>query len=365
LYSFYKSSIYVNIRDTKSSDSMAQSPSSNGSSFLSNSSISSNLSQINQATGPHSALNLGSEAGSASNTMMMMMMMPLLTNSTAHKTQSPNASLASTSTIVPAAAAAAAAAASPSASVSAFHDQPIGMSTKSINSPPNSKFLISQKHPHQQSNYSLKLKTTYESEDDQSSSLEERDEFHRHANDAIIINRQDIRDDVEFYFKPTGTMTRNRNNNNVPAASTTTDVRIDDKMKGLSLKNEANARHTSESGPASMDLVLRDQTLKLIQSISTFIRFLNGQNSRMLDYQLKEIVSTLKDLIELIENIEVNSSSKRIAQQISDLETSLSLMISEFKSSNVENVINAALGLARTANELFLTITSASGHTEA
>ena len=107
----------------------------------------------------------------------------------------------------------------------------------------------------------------------------------------------------------------------------------------------------------NLDLILRDQTLKFIQTISTFIRYLNGDNQRMMEQQLKEIVGTLRDLIGIIETIEIMSSCKKITQQISDLETCLSKMIKEFKLSNIENVVNSALEMARTANELFLTIT--------
>jgi hypothetical protein len=115
----------------------------------------------------------------------------------------------------------------------------------------------------------------------------------------------------------------------------------------------------------NMDLVLRDHTLKLIQTISTFIRRLNDSEAekiKLLDVELKEIVATLKELIALIEQIELDGSggggSARIARLISELESSLSCMVDEFRAGQVERVVGAALELARTANDLFLTITT-------
>ena len=94
----------------------------------------------------------------------------------------------------------------------------------------------------------------------------------------------------------------------------------------------------------------------LIQNISVFIRLLNTEGYKI-DNELKAIVASLKSLIEIIENIELYDKSKKINEQASELEKCLSLMINELKSSNIENVIKTALELARTANELFLTIT--------
>jgi hypothetical protein len=66
---------------------------------------------------------------------------------------------------------------------------------------------------------------------------------------------------------------------------------------------------------------------------------------------------SLKNLIETIESIELYNQSKKINEHVNELERCLNLMIKELKLNRLENVINAALDLARTANDLFLTIT--------
>jgi focal adhesion kinase 1 len=137
-----------------------------------------------------------------------------------------------------------------------------------------------------------------------------------------------------------------------------TKTELSDRFRALDLKQESINDVLTNPPVAKLDLVLRDQTLKLIQTISNFIRYLNGSDPRLLDDQLKEIVDTLKELIALIENIELSNASKKIAGQIGALETSLSSMVNEFKGKNVEHVVSSALELARTANELFLTITT-------
>ena len=162
---FALSSIYVSYRENKkmNSTTLPQS-SSNGSSFHSNSSISSNLSN-------DGLINSSTDTGSATNAMMMMMMIPLLSNpngQTASPIQSPSSSVASTSTLIP--------------------PKPPKLNKLDENSPTRFCGLPSQKPTG--ANYSLKLKTTYESENDQSF-----DEIH---NDAIVINRKDIRDGDEY-----------------------------------------------------------------------------------------------------------------------------------------------------------------------
>ncbi len=106
-----------------------------------------------------------------------------------------------------------------------------------------------------------------------------------------------------------------------------------------------------------MDILLRDQTLVFIQTISSFIHYLNIDNHK-LDNELKAIIVSLNHLIETIEIFEVNNQSKNlIAKQIGELEKYLTIMIEELKLNRIENVINTALELARNANELFHTVT--------
>lgn len=105
------------------------------------------------------------------------------------------------------------------------------------------------------------------------------------------------------------------------------------------------------------DLLLRDQTLTFIQTISIFIRLLNTDN-QTLDNELKEIMVALNNLIETIETIEVSSHSKSINKKVNELESLLSIMIDELKNNRIENVINTALEMARNANEMFLCITN-------
>ena len=101
---------------------------------------------------------------------------------------------------------------------------------------------------------------------------------------------------------------------------------------------------------------MRDQTLSFIQNISIFIRLLNTENGKI-DNELKAIMVSLKRLIETLGNIDFFDKSKKINEQINELENCMSLMINELKSNKIENVIKVALELARTANDLFLVIT--------
>jgi hypothetical protein len=104
------------------------------------------------------------------------------------------------------------------------------------------------------------------------------------------------------------------------------------------------------------DLLLRDQTRAFIQSISIFISLLKNENYKI-DNELKAIMVSLKKLIEGVDGLDIFDKSEIINGQADKLETCLSHMVSELKINNIENVINAALELARSANELFLTVT--------
>lgn len=107
---------------------------------------------------------------------------------------------------------------------------------------------------------------------------------------------------------------------------------------------------------SKIDLILRDQTLVLIQSISNFIRYLNSDNNK-LDSELKSILIALNRLIETVEGIEINNQAKKLkTNKVYELEKYLRKMIEELKENHIENVINTALELARNANELFLSI---------
>ena len=124
----------------------------------------------------------------------------------------------------------------------------------------------------------------------------------------------------------------------------------------------SNIIPTSPASPSHMevsskiDLILRDQTLLLIQSISNFIRYLNTDNQK-LDSELKSILIALNRLIETVEGIEINNQAKKLkTNKVNELEKFLRKMIEELKENHIENVINTALELARNANELFLSI---------
>jgi hypothetical protein len=104
------------------------------------------------------------------------------------------------------------------------------------------------------------------------------------------------------------------------------------------------------------DLLLRDQTLKFIQNISIFIKYLNNQDLGKLDGELREIIMAFQSLIEVIQCIDLDKSST-ISGQLADLEACLGLMINEFKASQIEKVVSLALDLARKANEMFINIT--------
>lgn len=120
------------------------------------------------------------------------------------------------------------------------------------------------------------------------------------------------------------------------------------------------------------DLVIRDHTLKFIQAISVFIKYLNGESDeaagRKLDGELKEILVSFKSFVNAIESIEVVNDAaaaneqallatrKQVGRQLSDLDERLSLMISEFRLNKIENVVSLALEVARNANEIFLNL---------
>ena len=87
-----------------------------------------------------------------------------------------------------------------------------------------------------------------------------------------------------------------------------------------------------------------------------FIRLLNTENYKI-DNELKAIMISLKHLIEIIESIDFYNRSAVINEQVNELEKCLNTMVAELKLNRLENVINLALDLARTANDLFLTIT--------
>lgn len=118
---------------------------------------------------------------------------------------------------------------------------------------------------------------------------------------------------------------------------------------------EESVPNNSDMG--KKDLILRDLTLRFIQTISIFIKYLSGNDNRKLDIELKEIISSLKLLIETIESIDLYNKSQKISEQVDELEKCLNTMIYELKMNRIEKVINSALDMARTANELFLTIT--------
>lgn len=104
------------------------------------------------------------------------------------------------------------------------------------------------------------------------------------------------------------------------------------------------------------DLLLRDQTRAFIQSISIFISLLKNENYKI-DNELKAIMVSLKNLIEAVESLDLYDKSDIVNEQADKLETCLSHMVTELKLNHIESVINSALELARSANELFLTIT--------
>jgi len=122
---------------------------------------------------------------------------------------------------------------------------------------------------------------------------------------------------------------------------------------GAAVSSSSSSSLISTNTNNKKDLLLRDQTLTFIQTISIFIRFLNTDNQK-LDAELKEIMVALNNLIETIGTIDqVSAHSKLINKKVSELELLLNAMINELNKNHIENVINTALDLARNANELF------------
>jgi hypothetical protein len=111
------------------------------------------------------------------------------------------------------------------------------------------------------------------------------------------------------------------------------------------------------TGSANKDIVLRDQTLKFIQNISLFIKYLHSDENRKLDGELKSIMLSLKSLIQSIESFQVINHSVEINDLVNKLDRYLNFMINELKKNEIECVVNSALTMARTANDLFLLIT--------
>ncbi len=105
------------------------------------------------------------------------------------------------------------------------------------------------------------------------------------------------------------------------------------------------------------DMLLRNQTLKFIQSISIFIKTLNT-NKQQVDEELKSIMISLKQLIELIEMMDENlTDCELINEKVSELDECLNQMVEQLKQNNLETVINSALNMARASNDLYMIIT--------
>lgn len=60
--------------------------------------------------------------------------------------------------------------------------------------------------------------------------------------------------------------------------------------------------------------------------------------------------------MEVIQCIDLDKS-KKITEQLDELEISLNLMMNQFKSNHIEKVISLSLEMARKANEMFVSIT--------
>ena len=89
--------------------------------------------------------------------------------------------------------------------------------------------------------------------------------------------------------------------------------------------------------------LLRKQTLEFIQTITTFIRALNSQESKRQDSEFEEVNSSFNHLANTIHN---NFLSPQSARQINEL-----------KHGRIEEVVKMALDVGRATNELFLSIT--------
>jgi len=104
-------------------------------------------------------------------------------------------------------------------------------------------------------------------------------------------------------------------------------------------------------------MLLRNQTLNFIQSISIFIKTLNT-NKQQVDEELKSIMISLKQLIELIEMMDENlTDCELINEKVSELDACLNQMVEQLKQNHLESVINSSLDMARAANDLYMIIT--------
>jgi hypothetical protein len=135
------------------------------------------------------------------------------------------------------------------------------------------------------------------------------------------------------------------------------------------LSSPSTKKTTTPQISYKTDMILRDQTLYFIKKISIFIRSLTV-GTRTVDKELKEIMVALNNLIDRIEittvqiktttttpNNDHRNSKAIINEKINELERLMNLIIDELKQTQLDDVINTSLELAKTANELFLTIT--------
>jgi hypothetical protein len=329
--------MYLNYRDRKKNGQISQSK-SNGSSFQSNSSISSNLSNNNNNSN-NVIVNSTSNTGSVTNTMMMMVM-PLLSNkSPAHNVIKSLVNIPK-STIPP--------------KPPKFN--PNGNKTEEHSPQKFCVALSASQNNTSNQNVSLKLRTS-SFNDDESQSFE-----------AFGDNKINKPSKLDEKLK-TMTLRHNLNNRNTVNSGISSNesggrvARITSPQKTIDLIRRPPTPPPSAS---TIDLILRDRTLVFIQSISNFIRYLNTENISLLDYQLKEIVNSFKSLINMISEIECYNKCEIINRQISEMENCLNRLIREFKhldlgvnieTSILTTVVNSSLEMARKANELFLLIT--------
>ena len=100
--------------------------------------------------------------------------------------------------------------------------------------------------------------------------------------------------------------------------------------------------------------LLRKQTLEFIQTITTFIRALNSQESKRQDSEFEEVNSSFNHLANTIHN---NFLSPQSARQINELDRQLQHISNDLKHGRIEEVVKMALDVGRATNELFLSIT--------